>query len=150
MKMSPELTHVQEKMAPGKITGAGFLGKDTRLLVDVIQADEETAAALGLDWEILTEKLNFFLEQGKKGLEHPVTIENKWVVTIREARGFLPCPFGDGLYRKHTLEVKHIESQVSLHFSELSLHLIQAHHFLQGKGSPFRLEPGLLKKVSEL
>ena len=149
MKMTPELTRVQKKMAPGNITSTGFLGEDSRSLADIIQADEEAAAALGLDWDVLSEKLAFFLKQAKGGLEQPVTIENKWVVTIKEARGFLPCPFADGLFRKHTVEVKHIPSQLIINFSELSLHLLKVHHFLQGKGSPFRLEPLELKKVSE-
>lgn len=147
--MTPELTRVKEKMKPGIITGNGFLGDDTRLLVDIIQADEEKAAALKLDWQVVSQKLHFFLEQGKQGLGHPVKIDNKWLVTVNEVRGYLPCPFGDGLHRKHTVEVEHLITKTKFHFSELSLHLLTAHHFLQGRGSFFRLAPVLLKKLIE-
>lgn len=149
MKMTPGLMRVQDKMAPGRITREGFLGDDKRVLVDIIQADEEQAAALGLDWEAVSEKLKSLLEQGKEGLGHTVTIENKWSITVHEARGHLPCPFGDGLYRKHTAEVDHLPTGTHFHFSELSLHLLAVHHFLQGKGSPFRLELEVLKRVGE-
>jgi hypothetical protein len=149
MKMTPELQRVQQKMSPGRITGEGFLGDDHRVLIDIIQADEEEASALELDWEAVSEKLKDLLEQGKEGLGHTVTVENKWNITVYEARGRLPCPFGDGLYRKHTAEVEHIPTKTHFHFSELSLHLLSAHHFLQGRGSVFRLEPVVLKKINE-
>ncbi|MBN2531322.1 MAG: hypothetical protein JXB88_00450 [Spirochaetales bacterium] len=149
MKMTPGLLRVQDNMAPGRITGEGFLGDDNRALTDIIQADEETVAALGMDWEIISGKLQSLLDQGKHGLGNPVTIQKKWLITVHETRGHLPCPFGDGLYRKHTAEVEHLPTKTRFHFSELSLHLLKAHHFLQGRGSSFRLEPGLLKKVSE-
>jgi hypothetical protein len=149
MKMSPELRQTQEKMKPGKITSDGFLGDDTRQLVDIIQTDEEKAASLDLDWTLVSEKLKGFLEEGKNGLGNPITIDNTWVITVHEARGHLPCPFGDGLYRKHTASVEHIPTKTCFHFSELSLHLLSVHHFLQGQNSPFRIEPGILKKVSD-
>jgi hypothetical protein len=149
MKMTPELQQVQEKMMPGKITGSGFLGDDPRPLVDIIQADEETAAGINLDWEEAIKKLESFLEQGKQGFGESVTVDKIWNVTVNEARGFHPCPYGDGLHRKHVITVAHVSEDIKFTFSELSLHLLKAHHFLQGKGSPFRLEPGLLKQICE-
>ncbi|MBN2442666.1 MAG: hypothetical protein JXJ04_15025 [Spirochaetales bacterium] len=149
MKMTPELKHVRDKMLPGVITSTGFLGSDSRSLVDIIQADEEKAASLGLDWEEAADKLFLFLEKGKEGLGETITLENVWQVTVHEVRGFLPCPFGDGLHRKHIVEVKNPSEQILIHYSELSLHLLRTHHFLQGKGSGFRLEPGLLKKICD-
>jgi len=150
MKMTPELKRVQEKMAPGIITSQGFLGDDRRPLVDIIQADENAAAAIGLDWNTVSEKLMLFYKEGQAGLGNTVIFDNKWEITVTEARGFLPCPFGDGLYRKHTIEITHIATGIQLDFSELSHHLLHVHHFLQGKNSPFRIEPKVLKKILEI
>ena len=48
---------------------------------------------------------------------------------------------------KETSRVIVKETELEILISEVSLHLLTAHHFLQGKGSPFRLEPSVLKKL---
>lgn len=147
MKMSPEYTRAQANMQPGAITKDGFLGEDTRLLVDIIAHDEELLKQCEVDIDTAVEKMQYLLEKGMEGLGEPITVDDTWLVKIDEARGKLPCPFEDGLFRKRNVQVEHKASGEKISFSELSLHLLQAHHFLQGKGSFFRLEPEILKKV---
>lgn len=150
MKMSPELQKAQGNMTPGEITADGFMGDDHRPLVDIIEADEERFQSLGLTFEGTSEKMAHLLVEGRKGLGEPTTVDDRWLVKVDEARGFLPCPFEDGIFRKITATVRHKLSQSTTIYSELSLHLLEAHHFLEGKGSPFRLEPKVLKQVLEL
>jgi hypothetical protein len=147
MKITPELLKAQEKMKPGVITGDGFLGSDTRSIVDIIQKDEETFASLGLDWDKVSEVLHFLFDEGKKGLGQDVVVKEEVSVAVTEARGYLPCPFGDGLHRKHIAEIIHLRSHEKLVISELSLHLMANHHFLQGRGSTFRCEPHTIKNI---
>ena len=147
MKLTPQLSRVQEKMKPGVITGEGFLGDDTRNIADIIQRDEEVARTLDLDWEKTALLLRRLLDESARGLGEAVTVDGKWTVCLHEARGKLPCPFGDGLHRKHTASIVRTASGQRLVVSELSLHLLKEHHFLQGRGSPFRLEPDLLLSV---
>ena len=149
MKMSPQFRKAQDNMAPGEITADGFLGSDTRPLPDIIEADEEKLQALGLTFEDVGQKLQSLLDQGRKGLGEPITVEGTWLVQVSEARGFLPCPFEDGIFRKITVTVTHQGKKQGLSYSALSLHLLNEHHFLQGQGSPFRLDPGNLKDVLE-
>jgi hypothetical protein len=137
-------------MHPGKITADGFLGNDNRPLVDIIEADEQRLQSLKATFEDAAEKMREMLQEGRKGLGEPITLSGKWLVRVYEARGFLPCPFEDGIYRKITATVTHLGNQKSLVFSDLSLHLLEKHHFLQGKGSTFRLEPEALCEVLEL
>jgi hypothetical protein len=67
------------------------------------------------------------------------------------ARGKLPCPFGDkGFFRKTSVTLKKISTNEQLAWSDLALHLIEAHGFYQGKGSPFRLDPANIAKILEL
>lgn len=154
MKMSPEYTKAQENMQPGVITSDGFLGDDNRNIVDIIEADEEEFDRLGLDFDTVTSKLRQLLEQGRKGLGEPVTVENRWIVTTTEARGHLASPFEDGIYRKVNALIEHAPGGqpdgTSLLVSDLSLHLMEKNHFLQGKGASFRLDPETIKKVLEL
>lgn len=150
MKMSPEYTKAQQNMQPGVITSDGFLGDDTRNIVDIIEADEEEFARLGLDFDHVVATLRNLLEAGRKGLGEPVTIDDRWVVTTSEARGHLASPFEDGIFRKVNALIRNTADESELLVSDLSLHLIEKNHFLQGKGAPFRIEPDMIKKVLEL
>jgi hypothetical protein len=154
MHMSPEYEKAQANMQPGEITSDGFLGNDERNIMEIIAADEEAMAAHDLTFETCAERMRHLIEEGRKGLEEPVTVDGKWIVRVSEARGFLASPFEDGIFRKVNAQVDYAPDGKptgdQILFSELSLHLFEKYHFLQGKGSPFRLEPGLLKKVLEL
>lgn len=146
MKMTPKYVKAQENMKPGKITADGFLGEDDRNIVDIIQADEEEFQFLGLDFVQVAKLMRKLMREGLKGLGEPVKFE-KWDIRVDEARGFLPCPFQDGIFRKRVAVVKNLNNNEEIIYSELSIHLLAAHHFLQGKGSKFRLEPTKIKKV---
>lgn len=154
MKMSPEFQKAQENMQPGVITSDGFLGNDTRNIVEIIGADEESFARLGLDFDEVVRHLRRLLEEARKGLGEPITVDERWIVTSSEARGHLPSPFEDGIYRKVNAHIQHAPggapSGEALLISDLSLHMLDKYHFLQGRGSSFRLEPEKVKMVLEL
>lgn len=149
MKMTPNMKKAQENMAPGVISADGFLGKDTRPLQDIITEDEELMRYYKLDIEDTVQVLKDLMEEGRNGLGEPITIDGKWLIQTSEARGHLACPFEDGIQRKITTIIKNLENQTTIMVSALSLHLMQKHHFFEGKGSAFRLEPETLKKVLE-
>jgi hypothetical protein len=149
--MSPEYIKAQANMQPGVITSDGFLGDDSRQLIEIIDADEERMTHLGIDWDQAVGKMRYLMDEGRKGLGEPVTVDNTWIVRVEEARGFLASPFEDGIYRKVVAQVHLSEggkpSEEMIRYSDLSLHLIEKYHFLQGKGSPFRISPDQLKTV---
>lgn len=151
MKMSPEFTKAQNNMQPGVITSDGFLGDDTRPLVDIIEADEERFAQLGLDFDEVAARLRDLLQRGRAGLGEPVTVDDRWIVTSSEARGHLASPFEDGIFRKVNARVERLEGGKptgdSIIYSDLSLHLLEKNHFLQGRGASFRLDPDRIKSV---
>lgn len=146
MKMTPEQLRAQENMKPGKITADGFLGEDDRNIADIIQEDEASFTRLGLDFKEVAELMRKLVREGLKGLGEPIVYE-KWEIKIDEARGFLPCPYQDGVFRKRVATVKNLKNNEQIIFSDLSIHLLEKHHFLQGRGSKFRLEPEKIKKV---
>ena len=151
MKMTPKFTKAQANMQPGVITSDGFLGDDTRDIIDMIAADEERCTHLEIDLTEVARKLRYLLEQGRRGLGEPVTVDATWIVQITEARGHLPSPFEDGIFRKVNVDIELApqgkRSGERILASDLSIHMIETNHFLQGKGSPFRLEPEQLKRV---
>ena len=147
MKLSPELKKAQANMAPGEITATGFLGDDRRPLSDIIEADEEAMEALGLDFEETARRMRHLMDEGRKGLGEPTSVDTQWLVRVDESRGFLPSPFEDGIHRKINATVTRTDRDVTVVYTDLSIHLLEKHHFLQGKGSPFRLEAKVLKAV---
>ncbi len=150
MKISPEMAKAQANMRPGVITSDGFLGDDDRSLPDIIAADETAMEAEEITFEEAASQMKRLTKEGKKGLGEPITVEDTWVVRVDDARGHLPSPFEDGIFRKMNVQVKNKKNGEEMTYSDLSIHLLEKHHFLQGKGSPFRLEPRKLKKVFEL
>lgn len=147
MKMTPYMAKAQSNMFPGKITAEGFLGDEKLNLNEIITRDEGEMIRLGMKFETVADLLREFMLKGEHALGEPVTIDNKWIVQTIETRGKLPCPFEDGTFQKVSVRLETISSGDTLVYTELSLHLLEKHHFLQGKGSPFRIEPMKLKKV---
>ncbi|MFP4510469.1 MAG: hypothetical protein ACOC4I_04975 [Spirochaetota bacterium] len=148
MKMSPEFARAMHNMQPGEITADGFLGDDERALVDIIAADEAAMAELGLTFDECSDRLEYLMEAGRKGLGEPVTVEGKWRIKTDEARGMLPSPFEDGVFRKVNATIAKVsDAAVYVRITSLSLHLMRKYHFLQGRGASFRIEPATLKQV---
>jgi hypothetical protein len=72
-------------------------------------------------------------------------------VRVESVRGGLPCPFGHaGLYPKLNVAVRNLAHGGELLFTELNIHLIEAHGFYEGRGAAFRVDPDVLAQVLEL
>lgn len=139
MKMTPELKKAQENMRPGVITAEGFLGTDRRNLSSILDEDAQIMRRLEINLDEATRMLRYFMKKGQKGLGEPVTVDNKWIVRTDEARGRLVCPWEDGIFRKINVTVERKDTGDRMCFTDLSIHLLEAHGFLEGRGSIFRL-----------
>ncbi|MCI0515508.1 hypothetical protein L0128_20025 [candidate division KSB1 bacterium] len=135
---------------PGKISKSGFLGTDPRHIHDIVQADEITLMSLGITREAIAERLQYFMNEGKKGLEAPVEIGN-FVSTVQWTRGLIACPFGEpGVQPKIMATVHNKSLNQSIQYSQLNIHLIREHGFFEGVGSQFRMEPAALIRFLNL
>ncbi len=154
MKLQPIDSKAFEKMLPGATTAQGFLGNDVREPEEIIIEDEREFSRLGLDFNAVADALEVLRTAGERGLGEPIT-HGTFLVQTGDARGMLPCPWGDGLFHKNAVSVQPVdvprescvEGEDMIVFSDLSIHLLRVHHFCQGRGSPFRLEPDLLKRI---
>ena len=142
MKQTPQEKQIYENFLPGKITKEGFLGDDRRHLHDIIEEDLHALTQLGVTKEQIADRLQYFIEEGKKGLETPVKLDN-YVTQVIWRRGMLPSPFGGAgrLYHKIVATVKNTTLNKELAYTQLNVHMIRNHGFFEGKGSVFRLEP---------
>jgi len=147
MKVTENDKKAYERMAAGVITAQGFLGKDTRDVPEIIQADSDEMARLGLTFEKAAEELARLKAEGAKGLGEQVTIDGNLLVKSGDARGVLPCPWDDGVFHKTSIEAENTKTGAKVIYSDLSIHLLGVHHFCQGRGSDFRLDPQTLKSL---
>ncbi|MFO7956510.1 MAG: hypothetical protein R6X33_05380 [Candidatus Brocadiia bacterium] len=151
MKQSPQLDLVQARMRPGAITLHGFLGNDHRPLAQILEEDHNTVNELGITHRLVADRMEFFTEEGRKGLGTTVEVEDHFEVRVEEVRGVLPCPWPHkGLYPKLNVYLTNRDLDEELMWTGLQVHLIGEHGFYEGKGSEFRIEPEDARRILEL
>jgi hypothetical protein len=131
-------------MAPGALTMDGFLGTDSRDLVEILQDDDGAVRRLNLEHRQLADGLQHLTDLALGAFGAPV-LEGVYEVCACEAMGVLPCPFGEPrLHNKAVIHAKRTDTRGTLTWTVLNVHLIREHGFYEGMGSPFRLDPAAL------
>ena len=119
-----------------------YLKGDDRPLARIIEEDMAEVTHLDMDLEEITARMKHLYDEGRTGFSDAVRVDDTYEVSVREDRGIIPCPFGDHYPSpKAIVQATNLKTGKKLTFSILAWHLIQAHNFFQGKGSPFRIEP---------
>jgi len=130
------------RMKAGVLTYSGFLGKDNRDFRQIIADDEMSLEKLGVTAEEIADRLEYFQQRSFSAFQGSAIVDDIYEVDTEVVRGYLPCPFAhQGVYRKSYTTIKNTKSGKSFTFSALNIHLIRDHHFFEGRGSHFRLEP---------
>ncbi len=151
MKESVQMKKIEARMAPGVISLDGFLGSDRRSLSEILAADEAEAARLSLSHRAIADRMRSLREAGAAGLGEAVPVAPHFEVRVDSDRGGLACPFGDkGGVRKTVTTVLNKKLGRSIRYTDLNIHMIEAHGFYEGKGSPFRLEIADLAQILEI
>lgn len=151
MKEIPKYKKIEQNMKAGKISLTGFLGNDTRSLFEIITDDKNTLFNLNISSKDIAQKLKYFRDKGFNYDGNEVIVDEKWKVSVISNRGKIKCPFEDkGGFIKTEIKLIYIPENIEILYTDLSIHLIEFHDFYGGKGSYYRLEPEILKKVLEL
>ncbi len=141
MKRNPVLAALRQRLAPGRLSRAGFLGGDPRPLDELVAADLAALDDAGVTPGQVADLLDALHRAADEGLEAPREVfGGRATVEIVEGMGRIPCPFGCG-FRSHKAVVHVKAGTLDLRFTPLHAHLIREHGFFQGRGSEFRLEP---------
>jgi hypothetical protein len=151
MKQSPQTKQIVQNMQPGVITLEGFLGTDRRDLQEILEDDNGIVKRMHLTHQRIAHRMNEFRQRGEKGLGEFISIEPHFEVRVDTVRGKLPCPFlHPGIYRKANTTVRNTKLGREITYTDLHIHMIEAHGFYEGKGSRFRLEPEDLAEILEV
>jgi hypothetical protein len=89
-----------------------------------------------------------------------VTVEDRYEVDMDSYAGWQDCPFdpadpSTGFFRTcgqadTDVTVRRVADGSTLFFSKLLIHLVREHHFFEGKGLRYRLEPGEAIRVLDI
>lgn len=142
MKRSPDMQRLNEILRSSKLSSGGFLGDDNRHVGEIIEDDMRTVFQAGRSLAEIAGRMRVIAETAKCGLETDVRIDEKRKARSTAARGVIPCPWPHpGRYGKTVTTVTRTDTGQTVRWSDLSVHLIEAHGFFEGRGSPFRIEP---------
>jgi len=148
MKQNPVDDNVRENLRAGILARDGFLGEDSRPHPQIIQEDAEALSAIGTTPEALAIRMEALTKQGLAAIGSTVQSDG-YQIQVDEYMGRIGCPFRDHRAPKRNTTVTDGEGR-SLTWSDLSIHLIRAHGFFQGRDSAYRLEPAELAKLLRL
>lgn len=148
MKETSKEKRIRSRMMPGVITLTGFVGKDKRSLIEIIAADEKELETLGRTAEEIAQRMQAFTDATFDVFDARTVIEENFEVETEVIRGKLPCPYAHGgLIRKLVTTLTNRRQNITVKWTALNIHLIKEHHFFEGKGSSFRIEPATLVKA---
>jgi hypothetical protein len=151
MKQTVQMKMAQERMKPGIITRDGFLGDDSRNLIDILVEDDASVKRMSMNHQAIAARMTELREAGMRGLGDYISVEPHFEIRVDSVRGRLPCPFGDpGVFPKTNIFVRNIDKKMEITYTDMHIHLIGSHGFYEGKGSPFRLDPKDLVNVLEI
>lgn len=141
MKRSPEMQRLDDVLRASKIVAGGFLGTDRRLVEEIIESDAAELARLGRSAAEVAEGMRRVTALAETGLGSWVRAGANLEATASDTRGVVPCPWPHpGLFPKTVVTVRHLGTGKTVRWSILNIHLIEAHGFFEGKGSPFRVD----------
>lgn len=148
MKKSPQMKKLEETLRSSKLSLSGFLGDDTRDLVEIVDADAREVASLGRTNAEIARRMQELTDMAKAELGGSCKLPGNLVVCADDNRGQIPCPWSDGVRCQKTVtSVTRLDTDKNIRWSDLSIHLIRDHGFFQGRGSYFRLEPKELVEI---
>jgi hypothetical protein len=148
MKRSPDMVRMESLLRASKLVADGFLGTDTRPVEDLIAADAAALEATGRTLAEVCARLREISDAARPGLETSVPVGKNLEARVVEARGRIPCPWAHaGRYFKTVTEARRTDTGRTARWSDLSVHMIEAHGFFQGRGSAFRLDPAELVSI---
>ena len=148
MKESPQKRKLEQMLRSSKLVAGGFMGTDSRTVAEIVDADTSELSKLGYAAEQIASRMQAITSMAKAGLGNWVRIDDKRQAVVEEARGFSICPWPhSGRCVKRVTTVELLDSDATIHWSDLNIHLIAEHGFFEGRDATFRIEPAKLVGV---
>ena len=148
MKESPDTKKLEEVLRSSKLVAGGFLGTDKRSVVEIIEADLAELERLGYTQEQVAARMRELTDLSRMQFGIFMKVGDALEVATEEHRGLVVCPWPHPAnFPKTETVARRTDIGKQVRWSALSIHLIEAHGFFEGRGCAFRLEPAELIAV---
>lgn len=148
MKKSPGLAKLEAMLRSSKLVAGGFLGRDRRSLVEIIETDAADVERSGHTLAEIADRMEEITARARDGLGTAVTVGGVLDAWVTDTRGTIVCPWPHPVCAAKTVTtVMRRDTGTEVRWSDLSIHMIRDHGFFEGMGATFRLEPGELVDV---
>ncbi|MHC5059746.1 MAG: hypothetical protein ACYTFK_01485 [Planctomycetota bacterium] len=148
MKKSPQTQKLEDVLRSSKLVARGFLGTDTRSLSEIIDADLAEVSRLGFTIAQIAARMQTLTDLAIPCLGTTIQVEGKLEVSTYEAKGTIPCPWPHPYKAaKRVTTARCIDTDCTIRWSDLNIHLISQHNFFEGVGCAFRIDPERLTGV---
>ena len=143
MKQSPQEKKLEEILRSTKLVAGGFMGTDSRHPVEVIQQDGAELEKFGLTPAQVAQRMRKLTELAKPRLGNWIDSSFYQLhVKSEDFKGSLVCPWPhSGMFDKRITTVERLDTGQKLSWTDLNIHMIEAHGFFEGCGAFFRIEP---------
>ncbi|HPY78117.1 MAG TPA: hypothetical protein PLQ45_09760, partial [Anaerohalosphaeraceae bacterium] len=148
MKQDPYSQRLEAFLHSDTISLGGFLAGDGRPLSEIIAGDLAVLDRLGYTAQEVASRMAAITELGLTGLGTTVVFEERLDVRVDDYQGRIICPFPHAA--SCLKRMTHVSCQgggKTVFWSDLNIHLIEAHGFFEGRGAYFRLEPADLVRI---
>ena len=161
---------LENRMRPGRLSEAGFLGPSERLL-ERLRTDDEWLRLRGVTHDQIADRLETMIgvasrswglalrDPGQRERGQAFVVYDRFEVEITASCGFQECPFSLGMTPDRTLMwcgegasnylIRDRVTGRSLFVPHLAIHLIRDHHFFEGE-TPYRVEPATVTSLLEI
>ncbi len=147
------IAQLEADMRPKKLSGAGFLGADEKLL-DILAADNRYVVdELGLSHQELARHLHALAAIGDwqnlhdKAGDEFVYHGKRFKVLVEHAKWSVKSPFADGTKSGANATVTNVETGKKMRYGLLVPYMMERYGFYEGKGTSYRLEPRRVVEV---
>ncbi len=148
MKQSPNMRDLEFMLRSSRIVAGGFLGTDGRPLEEIIDADLVSLTHLGYTAAQVVDRMQELTALAIPELGNPIAVGDHLTVTSQDYMGRIICPWPHPMsLAKRITVARRTDTDESIRWTDLSIHMIAEHNFFEGKGSAFRVEPARLIKV---
>ena len=123
------------------------MGTENRPVSEIIESDARALAELGYRADQVAARMREITAVAIAKLGGDVETAGL-VARVEEAKGAIVCPWPhSGKFAKRVTYVTKNQTQKTMHWTDLSIHMIAEHGFFEGKGSQFRIEPAELIEI---
>jgi len=148
MKESPQSQNLDKLLRSSKLVSGGFMGDDARSVYEIVDEDMAELSKLGFTTKHVAERMQQITNIAVSGLGTWVKVDQQRQAKVDEAKGRLVCPWPHpGRFDKRVTTIRITETDETIQWSDLNIHLIAEHGFFEGRGSKFRIEPKELVKT---